>query len=166
MSHWTLDQLQPAMRRQAEAKLRAGAVVRTHIVMSEPHQEAKLSVSKEVKTGLPKLPRRARKLLAPQKLLLMIESAGLPAPVLEHQFTPERKFRFDMCWPARMVALEIDGGTWTGGRHVSGLGYERDCVKINLATAQGWRVFRVTTRQAENSYAIELLRRALAIQKP
>jgi len=56
-----------------------------------------------------------------------------------------RRFRFDLAVGApHYVAVEIDGGTWSGGRHVRGDGYDRDCEKQNLATAGGWRLFRVT----------------------
>ena len=37
---------------------------------------------------------------------------------LEYMFAaPDRKWRSDIAWPNVKVALEIDGGTWTMGRH-------------------------------------------------
>lgn len=42
------------------------------------------------------------------------------------------------------VAVECDGGTYSGGRHTRGDGYRRDAEKLNAAAALGWRVFRVT----------------------
>ena len=30
----------------------------------------------------------------------------------EHRFFKPRRWRFDFAWPARMVAVEIDGGRW------------------------------------------------------
>jgi hypothetical protein len=55
----------------------------------------------------------------------VIAAAGLPAPVREHRFAPPRRWRFEYAWPAHRLALEVEGGTWTGGRHVRGRGYGR-----------------------------------------
>lgn len=70
---------------------------------------------------------------------------GTPEPEREFVLHPSRRFRFDFAWPHAKVAVEIEGGTWSQGRHVSGAGYERDCVKYNLAQYLGWRVLRYTT---------------------
>ena len=68
----------------------------------------------------------------------------LPGPQREYRFAPPRRFRFDFAWPEHRVAVEVEGGTWAGGRHVRPQGYGRDCEKYNLAVALGWRVFRFT----------------------
>lgn len=66
--------------------------------------------------------------------------SGIPRPVSEHQFHPTRRWRFDFAWPARRVAVEIDGGRWKalGGRHAG----DGDREKLNAAAALGWRVLR------------------------
>ncbi|MCZ7539740.1 MAG: hypothetical protein M5U29_07505 [Anaerolineae bacterium] len=69
---------------------------------------------------------------------------GLPEPEREVMFARSRRWRFDFAWPAQRVAVECDGGTYTGGRHTRGGGYRRDAEKLNAAAALGWRVFRVT----------------------
>ena len=76
-----------------------------------------------------------------------------PQPVQEFRFSPPRRFRFDFAWPGERVAVEMEGGVWAGGRHVRGGGYAADCEKYNLATAQGWRVFRFTRALLENDPA-------------
>jgi very-short-patch-repair endonuclease len=68
----------------------------------------------------------------------------LRAPHKEYRFHPTRKWRFDFAWPSVMVAVEIEGGTWSGGRHATGAGMAKDCDKYNSATAMGWRVLRFT----------------------
>lgn len=73
---------------------------------------------------------------------LIIRAAGLPEPVREYRFT---KYRFDFAWPDQCVAVEIEGGIWTGGGHVRGKGYESNCIKYNLATLKGWRLLRFTS---------------------
>lgn len=65
-------------------------------------------------------------------------------PVRELVFNPPRKWRFDFAWPEKLIAVEIDGGTWSGGRHSRGTGFARDCEKLNAAALNGWRVFRFT----------------------
>ena len=42
------------------------------------------------------------------------------------------------------MAVEIEGGAWTGGRHTRPVGYQKDCEKYNAAGALGWTVFRLT----------------------
>jgi hypothetical protein len=66
-------------------------------------------------------------------------------------------WRFDFSWPNLMTAVEVDGGTWSGGRHVRGGGYEGDCVKCNAAQAMGWRVFRYTAAMVKDGRAFAQL---------
>ena len=74
-----------------------------------------------------------------------MEKLGVPAWEREHQFAKPRRWRFDFAWPDRKLAVEIDGGTWSGGRHVRGAGYRKDCVKLNTAALRGWTVLRYTS---------------------
>lgn len=60
----------------------------------------------------------------------------------EHRFHPTRKWRFDVAWPERRVAVELEGGVWTRGRHTRGAGYRRDMEKYNTAAAMGWTILR------------------------
>ena len=68
-----------------------------------------------------------------------------------------RKWRFDFAQPALMLAFEVEGGTWTGGRHVNPIGYAKDCEKYNAATRQGWKVFRLTPAMITEEYLDSLL---------
>lgn len=94
-------------------------------------------------------------------LMRQIAADGIPAPVQEHRFHPVRKWRFDLAWPDRMIAVEVDGGVWSGGRHTRGAGFIADCKKINEATAMGWRVFRFPTPHVSDGSAVAMLRRLL-----
>ena len=69
---------------------------------------------------------------------------GAPEPEREYRFAPPRRWRLDFAFPEAMVAVELDGGTWTGGRHVRGSGYAADCEKHNAAVLAGWSVLRLT----------------------
>jgi very-short-patch-repair endonuclease len=108
---------------------------------------------------------KERVLSAPVATLLwQMKAVGISEDglVLEYRFHPVRRWRFDACWPERMVALEVDGGGWVNGRHVSGTGFEADCLKMSEAAALGWRVMRVTPRMIDDGVAVKLLERALS----
>ena len=66
----------------------------------------------------------------------------MPRP--EFQFAPPRRWRFDFAWPAFRVAVELEGGVWTRGRHVRPKGFLADVEKYNHATRLGWAVLRLT----------------------
>jgi hypothetical protein len=77
-------------------------------------------------------------------LAALCRVAGLPIPVAEFRFHPARRFRFDFAFPGHFVAVEIDGGVWSNGRHTRGAGFIADQQKTNLAAVNGWRVLRYT----------------------
>jgi very-short-patch-repair endonuclease len=64
--------------------------------------------------------------------------------VPEYRFSPDRRWRFDFAHPATRIAIELDGGTWSGGRHVQGAGFAADAEKHNAAMGAGWRVWHLT----------------------
>ena len=67
----------------------------------------------------------------------------------EHRFHHTRKWRFDFAHVQRRVAIEIDGGVWSGGRHSGGAGQIGDMEKHNAAAVLGWRVLRFTPQQTQ-----------------
>jgi very-short-patch-repair endonuclease len=95
-------------------------------------------------------------------LLGQLQAAGLPTPERELTFHPQRQWRFDLAWPAAMVAVEIDGGIWSAGRHVRPKGYEDDARKCNEAAVAGWTVLRVTGGMVKSNETRQLIERALA----
>lgn len=94
-------------------------------------------------------------------LVRIVAWAQLPTPVTEHRFHPVRRWRFDLAWPDVKLAVEVEGGTWTGGHHSYGKGFESDCEKYNEATLRGWRVLRVTPGMIDDGRALETIERAL-----
>lgn len=89
-----------------------------------------------------------------------IQLIELPEPEREYRFC-ERRWRFDFCWPDLMIAAEVEGGTWTRGRHTRGKGFENDCEKYNAAALDGWRVFRFTSNMVRDGRALDTLERAI-----
>ena len=76
-------------------------------------------------------------------------------PVRELVFAPPRKWRFDFAFPEKMVAVEIEGGLFSAGRHVRGAAVEKDFEKYNAAAKLGWRVLRFSTEMVKRGLAIE-----------
>ena len=80
----------------------------------------------------------------------------------EHRFHPTRRWRFDLAWPDKKVAVEVDGGAFISGRHARGAGIRSDCEKFSEAAAMGWRVLRVLPEHVESGQALGWIERALA----
>lgn len=91
------------------------------------------------------------------------ERAGLPPMLAQFRFCPTRRWRADFAYPEAMLLIEVDGGTWSGGRHVRSKGFENDCEKTSTAAALGYRVIRLTRGMIESGQAVTLIRQALNI---
>lgn len=81
--------------------------------------------------------------------------------VKEYRFHPVRRWRFDYAIPSHKIALEVEGGVWTGGRHTSPKGFLGDIEKYNTATLLGWRVFRTTPDALLTSDTLKLIKQAI-----
>jgi hypothetical protein len=75
----------------------------------------------------------------------------------EFEFSPTRGWRFDFAHLPSLTAIEIEGGTWSGGRHTRGKGYSEDCQKYNAAVHLNWRLFRLTSDMLTNDPVGHLL---------
>lgn len=74
----------------------------------------------------------------------MLAPKAAPKPRRGYRFDDVRKWAFDFAWPAQLVAVEIEGGVWTQGRHTRGAGFVEDCRKYSAATCKGWAILRYT----------------------
>lgn len=110
-------------------------------------------------------------------LVAAVRQAGYPEPVPEFEFTPARKWRFDLAWPPLLVAFEREGGTWVNvrcqcgkqrtifkSRHHDRDGLERDAEKYSVAAACGWAVIRGTPGMLKNGKALHALLFALEVR--
>ena len=82
--------------------------------------------------------------------------------VKEHKFHPTRKWRFDYAIPEHKIAIEVEGGVWTGGRHISPKGFLNDMEKYNTATIMGWRVLRTIPDELCNNATLQMVRDIVA----
>lgn len=71
-------------------------------------------------------------------------AVGIPAPIAEYRFAPPRRWRFDWAWPSEKIAMEVQGGLFTQGRHSRGAALLKEHEKLNAAAVMGWRVLFVT----------------------
>ena len=94
-------------------------------------------------------------------LCIQLAQAGIPGVVSEFRFHPKRRWRCDCAIPDRKLAVEIEGGIWTNGRHTRGSGFVKDLEKYNELAVRGWRLLRVTPKQVKTGDACELVERAL-----
>jgi len=97
--------------------------------------------------------------------LAQLQEHGFPDPEEEYRFLQGRRFRFDFAWPLPNVAVEIEGGTFVQGRHVTGAGFSKDCEKYNIAAREGWRVYRFTTQMVKSGEGIAFLEDAWPLRR-
>lgn len=98
-------------------------------------------------------------------LIWQVEKIGLPTPTAQYRFAPPRRWTVDLAFEADRLMVEVDGGSWIGGRHTRGAGFENDCVKYAEAVIRGWRVLRVTTKMVKDGRALGLIERALVASR-
>lgn len=146
---FAMEQLNPAMRRQAEAKLRA---------MTTKHPARAVQEGRETQ-----IKPQAHASKPEQEWLWQLRAAGMPEPQTEYCFSTSRKWRFDTAWPELKIAFEVEGGLWIkgGGAHSRPENIERDIEKYNAAQLDGWRVYRVTTTMVKDGRGLALAEQVL-----
>ena len=96
--------------------------------------------------------------MEPWKVLMLaaVESATGVRGVEEFRFHTDRRWRFDLAWPALMVAFEREGMARRGGksRHTTFSGFQADCEKYNTAAILGWRVIRGNVKMISKGTAL------------
>ncbi len=95
-------------------------------------------------------------------LALHLRGLGVATPTREFKFDSQRRWRFDLCWPSLKLAAEVEGGTWTEGRHSRALGFAADCEKYNAAAILGYTVLRFTSQMVKNGEAARTVEKALS----
>jgi hypothetical protein len=96
-------------------------------------------------------------------LLNRLQHAGLPTGEAQYRFVEGRQFRFDRAWPERRVAVEVQGGVWSDDGHGRKSMVARDCAKLSMGAAMGWRVLPLTKEMIESGQAVELIHQALGV---
>ena len=91
--------------------------------------------------------------------LRQVRGCDVPEPESQWRFLHNRRFRFDFAWPDAKLALEIQGGYYSNGRH------NRDPIadakKANIAGLHGWTVIFAKSDEVRNGTALMWVREAL-----
>lgn len=122
--------------------------------------------------GAVSVKRRATKRLpsdAEESLAVQLKCEGYKFE-REVVFAAPRKWRFDfvVATLARggrgaltQLAVEVEGGVYSGGRHTRGSGFVEDCRKYSEALCLGWRVLRVPSQWVHDGTAMRYIKRLL-----
>ena len=94
-------------------------------------------------------------------LLQQLSWLSIPEPVTEYRFAPPRRWRFDLAWPDRLVAVEVQGAVWVQGRHSRGAGQLNDMDKANTAVLAGWRVLTFGKKHIDDGSAVAMIKEVL-----
>ncbi len=93
----------------------------------------------------------------------LCQQNGIPPPTTEYRFHPVRRWKMDYAWVSAKIALEVEGGVFSGGRHTRGAGFLKDCEKYNSAALLGWIVLRVTPSALCTAETVDMIRQARAL---
>lgn len=81
--------------------------------------------------------------------------------VKEYRFYQPRRWRYDYAIPKYKIAIEVEGGVWTQGRHTRPKGFLGDVEKYNTGTLLGWRIFRTTPQKLLSGSTLLLIKNAI-----
>ena len=95
---------------------------------------------------------------------LLVKSELKTDCLREYRFHPERRWRFDYAIPEHKIALEVEGGVWTGGRHIRPKGFLNDIEKYNQATLLGWRLLRTIPERLLSSETLDMIETVMSIK--
>lgn len=115
----------------------------------------KLYVKKPRRTSKGGKPKGKKKVSEGEQLLSLQLTALKIGFVTEYKFHPVRKWRSDFKIAEYPILVEVEGGTWTNGRHSRGSGFEKDCEKYNAAAKLGYFVIKGTTGQVRSGQLLQ-----------
>lgn len=109
-----------------------------------------------------------------ENLAFQVRVLKLPAPQREYRFAAHqvgmgagvksrlqaaglKDWRLDFAWPDQMLAVEVEGGGWSGGRHTTGQGFEEDMQKYHHVMRLGWTLYRCDGRLIKSGDAARLV---------
>ena len=105
-----------------------------------------------------------------EELARQLRLAGLPEPQREFRFHAVRKWRFDFAWPHTKLprypggwrlAVEVEGGRFSRGRHVRPGGFHDDCEKHADAVLDKWILLRFTDNHVRSGRAVQRIQETM-----
>ena len=101
---------------------------------------------------------------AEEELGKQLDLAGIDY-VRELVFARPRRFRFDFALTSHRIAIEVEGGGWSGGRHSRGTGFKSDLQKYELAVRSGWTVYRCDPAMVTSGGAMDTIKILIKIKE-
>lgn len=88
---------------------------------------------------------------------------GLPKPTPEFKFHKVRRWRIDFYFESenKKLALEVEGGVFTQGRHTRGKGFYNDMQKYNQFSVYGIYLIRVMPKELLKEETFDLIKSIL-----
>lgn len=114
------------------------------IAKPQPKTEARKDLDKEIRENFAR------------QFETVWQRCGGPELIKEFKFCEERNWRAD--YKTGQCLIELDGGVYSNGRHTRGSGYIEDCIKLNTATMLGYRVLRIPTGCATDTYLSQIIK--------
>lgn len=140
-------------------KIKKSNVVRANRTLRLPREAARTPRKQKnpLEEAVKQLPSKPE-----MKLHSQLNAIGLEGQyVTEYEFHTYRLWRLDVAFLPEMLAIEVMGGGYVGGRHHRNDGYNEDCAKMAECICLGWRVMYVTPEQINSGKAISWIQRAL-----
>jgi hypothetical protein len=99
------------------------------------------------------------KLSPSAKFEILWKSLGGGELKKEYKFSESRRFRFDyyIGFLTSGIAIELEGGVWSRGRHTRPTGFLNDMEKYNLAASMGILVFRVPSHDISTKWLFPII---------
>lgn len=138
-----------ALRRQIRESMATGMQKRAVVAATRPEPETapRVSREKENAAGSP----------LESKFAMLWSGLGGPELTREETLLKPRRWRVDFLHAESRSVFEVEGGTFSNGRHNRGEGYSGDCDKYNQLTLAGYRVFRLTAPMIRQEILQELI---------
>ena len=99
-----------------------------------------------------------------QVVLAYFKQERLPYCVPEFTFCEGRKFRWDFAFPDFRLAIEVQGGLFSGGRHVRGAALLQEQEKRNIGAELGWRILYVTPQELCMMDTVNMVKKCVAFR--
>lgn len=115
-------------------------------------------------------------------MLFHLRAMKLPEPSREYRFAAHhvglgpgikdrlkraglQDWRFDAAYPDLLLAIEVEGGGWTGGRHTRGAGFAGDLRKYDAAMRLGWTVYRCAGELIKSGQAVKTIHQLIVMRR-
>jgi len=145
-SNWTIQQVEAFNTKTVTGRL-SSELAKERTPTKEVHDMS-------LETSVRFAKKKRKPAYTPEQVMAWCKQHGLPEPVFELKFHPERMWRFDIAWASTKclaeyqlpiivdskVAIEIQGGIWITGGHSRGAQMKKDWEKWMEAQRMGWKM--------------------------